>query len=151
MEQRMRVRAGFTLMEVLAVMLIFGVLAATAMPRFNSGLMESRLQRAATVVSADLRLAHSLAERQRAPVTVLVDVGSKVLRVVDTRTPEKVYSERHFAGQRSFGVTGMTTSTASVVVYPNGLASGDLVIKLQAPGGARTVKMTRAGVVRVIS
>jgi prepilin-type N-terminal cleavage/methylation domain-containing protein len=145
----MRVRAGFTLFELLAVMIIGGIIAATAMPRLSSSLAQTRLQRAAATVSLDLKSAYSLAERQRAPVSISVDTNAGILRLSDARPPSPVFSERHLSGTGGFGISSMTTSSNSITVYPNGLASGDLTITLTAAHSSRVVKMTRTGLVRV--
>jgi prepilin-type N-terminal cleavage/methylation domain-containing protein len=145
----MRVRGGFTLMELLVVIVIGGILIAVTMPRFSTGLAQTRLQNAVTALSADLRMAHSMAERQRAPVSIAVDAVGKVVRVQDTRVSTTIYSTRYLGGENGFGISSMSSSATSVVIYPNGLASGDLTITLHAGGKKRKVRMTRAGLVRV--
>jgi prepilin-type N-terminal cleavage/methylation domain-containing protein len=145
----MRVRAGFTLFELLAVMVMGGIIAATATPRLSSSLAQTRLQRAAATVSLDLKSAYSLAERQRAPVSIAVDTDAGIVRLSDARAPSPVFSERLLSGAGGFGITSMKTSSNSITVYPNGLASGDLTITLTAAHRSRVVKMTRTGLVRV--
>lgn len=145
----MRVRAGFTLMEVLAVMVLGAIVAGTAAPRLSTGLAQSRLKRAAAVVSSDMRLAHTLAGRQRAPVTLSVDGTAGVVRIARTIAPNTVLSERQIAGAGGFGISSLSASTASIVVFPHGLASGDMVVTLVAGDRSTTVTLKRAGLVRV--
>jgi prepilin-type N-terminal cleavage/methylation domain-containing protein len=145
----MRVRPGFTLIELLAVIVLATAVLGMALPRMSRNFAEIRMQRAASVLAADLRLAHSLAERQRAPVTIAIDPALRIFRVRDTRTPTLIYSERRLDRTSEYPVQQMNVTTQSLVVYPNGLASADLTMTISANGITRTVSMTRAGQVRV--
>jgi prepilin-type N-terminal cleavage/methylation domain-containing protein len=145
----MRVRPGFTLIELLAVIVLATAVLGMALPRMSRNFAEIRMQRAASVLASDLRLAHSLAERQRAPVTIAIDPAARIFRVRDTRTPTLVYSERRLDRTSEYPVQQMNVSSQSLVIYPNGLASADLTMTISANGITRTVSMTRAGQVRV--
>ncbi|CAN5815915.1 hypothetical protein BH23GEM9_BH23GEM9_15280 [soil metagenome] len=145
----MRVRSGFTIIELLSVLALASVIIATTLPRMSRNLAQVRLQRAATAVSADMRLAHSLAERQRAPVTITIDTAAKIFRVRDTRTPSIIYSERRLDRTSEYPLQRLSVDRTSLVVYPNGLASSELNITMTAAGRARLVRMTRAGQVRI--
>lgn len=144
----MRSRDGFTLLELLIVLIIVGIAAGVAIPQVGRMLAQTRVQRAASVVAADLKLAHSLAGRQRQPVRIVVDAAAQVLRVRNDATTA-VYSERYFHSGGEYPVDSFATTDASVVVYPNGLSDGQLIITLGAAGRSRQILMTRAGQVRV--
>jgi prepilin-type N-terminal cleavage/methylation domain-containing protein len=145
----MRLRPGFTLMELMMVLVLATVVLAAAIPRMSRSLAQLRLQRAATVVSADLRLAHSLAARQRAPVTIAIDTAAKIFRIRDVRTPANVFSERRMDRSSAYPVQRIIVDRTSLVVYPNGLASNGVSITLIAGGRSRMIRMSRAGQVRV--
>ena len=137
----MRLSAGFaTLAAVLAM----------AFPRMSRNFAQMRLQRAVSVVSADLRLAHSLAERQRTPVTIVVDTATRLVRIRDTGVSTRIYSERRFDRNSEYPLTRLQASQPTLVVYPNGLSSADINIIMTAGTRSRTVSMTRAGQVRVL-
>ncbi len=64
---------GFTLVELVLVMVITGVLAAIAMPRFAQASANQRLEAAADRVVADLKLASTRARAASAPATMTFD------------------------------------------------------------------------------
>jgi len=70
-----RRRDGFTLIEVVIVVLILGIMAAMAAPRFVRSLMYHRAETAAKRVRADLELARQHAMTTSAGQTVSFDVG----------------------------------------------------------------------------
>jgi prepilin-type N-terminal cleavage/methylation domain-containing protein len=145
----MRLRPGYTLMELLVVVALAAAIMAVTLPRMSRNLAEIRLQRAATVVSSDLRLAHSLAERQRRPVTIAIDTNAKIMRVSDGQTSTLTYSERRFDSRSEYPVQQMNVNSNTLTVFPNGFASGELNMTMTSNGITRTVSMTRAGQVRI--
>lgn len=145
----MRPRQGFTLFELLVVLAIAGIVMATVVPSIAGSFAQTQLQRAATVIAADLQLAYSMAARQRRPVRVTIDTDDKVLRVLNFESPDTTYSERWFSSDSEQPVQTLGASPTSLVVYPNGLASGGLTITLGAADDVRVIDMNRAGQVRV--
>jgi type II secretion system protein H len=145
----MRSRDGFTLTEVLIVLILVGIVGGIAFTQVGGMLAQTRVQRAASVVAADLKLAHSLAGRQRQPVTISIDAPNRVFRVRDYATPTTVYSERHFHSGGEYPVETFQTTETSVMVYPNGLAEKPVTITVGAGGRSRAVTMSRVGQVRV--
>jgi prepilin-type N-terminal cleavage/methylation domain-containing protein len=145
----MRTRHGFTIMELLVVMVVGTIMLAVVAPNISRALTLTRVQRAAAVVAADLQLAHTLAARQRVPVRITIDPASYILRVHRGTTPDTVFSVRRLDGTSEYPLDGLVTSSTSVTVFPNGMASGPLRMTLQAGGSSRVVSMTRVGQVRV--
>jgi prepilin-type N-terminal cleavage/methylation domain-containing protein len=142
-----RCRAGFTLIELLIVVVIGGIAGAVAVPSVSRSLAQSRAQQTASIIAADMQLAHSMAARQRRPVTIAIDEGTLHLRVFDTATPSRVFSSRSLG--QSGGHIALKTDPAQVTIFPSGLASGNLTVQLGSGSSRRKVEMTRAGQVRV--
>jgi prepilin-type N-terminal cleavage/methylation domain-containing protein len=145
----MRIRHGFTVIELLAVLVMGTILLATAAPAVSRSLTQTRVQRAAAVIAADLQLAHTLAARQRAPVRITVQSTERIVRVHRGTLPDTVFSERRLDETSEYSLGELVASSSTITVFPNGMASGPLTLTLQAGGSTRVVSMTRVGQVRV--
>ncbi len=73
--------AGFTLLELLVVLVIMGLVAALTLPTFGSGVSTTALKSAARDVAAGLRLARGQAITQRVESTLELDVAGRAFRV----------------------------------------------------------------------
>jgi prepilin-type N-terminal cleavage/methylation domain-containing protein len=144
-----RRRPGFSLIELLVVLVVGSIGAALAVPGISNTIAQTRTHRAATVIAADLQLAHSLAARQRMPVRVRIDTNTRVLRLVDYSDATKIYTERHFGTSGEYPVGSMATTAADFIVYPSGLSSAAATVTLKTSKYTRKVTMTRVGQVRV--
>jgi prepilin-type N-terminal cleavage/methylation domain-containing protein len=146
----MRNRQGFTMLELLVVMLLGVLMMSIIAPSVSRTLNQTRLQRAASVVASDLQHARTLAARQRAPVTVTILDHSRMVRLHRGTSPDTVFNERRLDTRSEYPLQSLTSSPAAVTVYPNGLSSANtMTITLQTPAGTRQVTMTRAGLVRI--
>ncbi|HEX2167160.1 MAG TPA: GspH/FimT family pseudopilin [Longimicrobiales bacterium] len=145
----MRSRDGFTLTEVLIVLILVGIIGGFAFAQVGSMLAKTRVQRAASVVAADLKLAHSLAARQRQPIRISIDPAANAMRLRDFATPATIYSQRYFHAEGEYPVETFSADETSVLVYPNGLSEKPMTITVAAGGESRQISMSRAGQVRV--
>ena len=75
---------GFTLLDLLIVILILGVLAVIAIPQFHSIVTEARLNEAAGELVSGLQYAGNLAVKYQRPFAVQADVDGNWFRVFDT-------------------------------------------------------------------
>jgi type II secretion system protein H len=142
-------RAGFSLIELVMVLLLIGIGAGTVIPPVGRMLGRGRLNRAASVVATDLQLASTTAARRRAPVRMSVDTINRIVRIVDHATPATVYTERRYDTTSDFTVQRLDASPTTLVFYPNGLANDTIRFTLTASGETRQVRMSRAGQIRV--
>src|SRR5688572_17440383 len=141
-------RAGFSLIELIMVLLLIGVGAGTVIPAVGRTLSRTRLQRAANVISTDLQLAHSTAARRRAPVRMTVDTVNRVIRIVDHASPTTVYVERRYDNTSEYAVQRFMVTPTSLVLFPNGLANDTIRFTLVGANETRLVRMSRAGQIR---
>jgi type II secretion system protein H len=130
---RCRNQPGFTLLEVLVVIMIMGVAAGVALPPLQAASRTSRLEASAQQLIGDLRVARTEAIRRNAAVYV-------------ARTGASTYHVQH-VGHRSLpdGVTFQsgpdTVRFAAFGPVLTGAATYSLRLKL----ASTTVRVTTAG------
>lgn len=77
---------GFSLVELMIVVSVFGVLMAIAIPAVGGYLQSTRLVGAVHTLEADFHYAHSLAYEQRKTYEILFQPGSYVIAQVSPYT-----------------------------------------------------------------
>jgi general secretion pathway protein H len=119
---------GYTLLELITVLLILGVAAAVVAPSFFSGLVRSPLDAAAERAAALLEDARAAAVRSGSPVTVDLSIDGRELRSpTDTLLLEPPLRIETSGSERA------------VVFYPTGLAAGARwIVRTSEAGVART-------------
>jgi prepilin-type N-terminal cleavage/methylation domain-containing protein len=143
-----RAACGFTLLELLIVIMLFGLITAMTFPTVSRITTHSRVNQAATVVAQDLSLAISAAARERKPIRVARGSDRQSITVSD-RASGTVLSTRSLGHDDAYQLDSVTFSTSLVDLFPNGFASSALTVTLWAAGYSRRVTMSRAGWVRV--
>ncbi len=141
--------AGFTLLELIVVIVVGGVLTAMASPRIRDLMAKQRVARAATALQNSLESAYAIASRNRRPIRIAWNASSMQMQVTD-RAGTTVY-RRVTIGADSYGLRSgdVTFSRSPIEIYPNGLANDTLLISVRSTNASRRVRMTRAGMVRV--
>ena len=79
-------RHGFSMMEMLVVIVILGVLSAMVGPAMSRVVRHNRVNRSATLIAADLQNAFAVAARQREPVRIQADANTRSYVFVDRKT-----------------------------------------------------------------
>ncbi len=144
-------RPGFTLIEMLVVVVMLSIVMGLSVGRISATIMQERVNRAAIALSNDLESAFSLAARDQKPVQISFDPESLQLAVSDaiSGTVFRRTSLANFDLQPS----NVSLSRPWVRVYPVGLASDTLAITVAATIGGKTysheVLMGRGGLVQV--
>jgi type II secretion system protein H len=149
---RLRVRgdaSGFTLLEVLVILVVFAIVLAAGTPAVTRAMAAASVDNAATVIAGDLEQAFTLAARQRAPVRVEFDASNK--RYYIKNRAGTALRTRNLGATSDLEVETISPSASIIDVFPNGRASGPLVVDLARAGQSARVTMTRAGKVRIIT
>jgi prepilin-type N-terminal cleavage/methylation domain-containing protein len=141
-------RAGFTVIELIIVILIFSMVTSVALPAIARITTHSRVNQAAMVVGHDLTVAASAAARQRKPIRITLGGDRQSFTVAD-RASATVLQTRWLGPDTQYGLDSVYFSASPVDLFPSGFASNALIVTLSARGYSRQVTMSRAGWVRV--
>ena len=130
---------GFTLIEVIMVMAIIGILAATVLPRIDFTIStRASVDGAAYMIASDIRYAQECAMANRISKTVTFTNGSSVY------TFSPVSAGMDSTGQLPSGVTITSTSPSPCIITFNSL--GEPIV-----GGNGSVTVSAGGVTRMIT
>ena len=138
---------GFSLLEVTAGVAAFGILASTVMPPTAEAIRHAGVNRGTAVVAMDLRLASSLASRQRRPVRVTYRSDLDTYTFTDASTGTLL----HTRDLSEFKLPSVTFFPSTINIAPSGIASSALTVTLAADSYDRRIQMMRAGMVRVVA
>jgi prepilin-type N-terminal cleavage/methylation domain-containing protein len=144
-----RNRAGFSMLEMLVVMLVMSVLLKMAITKFSLVMRHERVNRAAQVIVADLQNGFAMAGRQRAPVRLTFTPDTKTY-VFSDRGTGTVFQTRVMDKRSEYALTTMTATPATVDVLPNGIGSTALTVTVAQGDYSRTVTASSAGFVRLV-
>lgn len=147
----MRGRAGFTLVEVLVVVVIIGILVTVSGASIGKQIAKDRVLRASTVVEGMLTEATQLAVRRRVPICV--QQSGDVLQLTE-RPASGGCADGTVVKSRGFGVGSDLTATlaldpaAGVTIFPNGRANAALTVTVAGEGLQLVVGRSATGIVR---
>jgi prepilin-type N-terminal cleavage/methylation domain-containing protein len=126
--------AGFTLAELMIVVLIMGILAAFTAPQLHGLLRSYRLNGAARLVWTDVHKARMLAIKERR--SVRVDFTSTSYNVVRVDTGQVIF-RRNLSGDYP-GITVGNPPDNSVSFLSTGTAAGAIpTVQIQGPSGSK--------------
>lgn len=144
---------GFTLIEILIVLVLIGIVAAIAIRSIGDTIRRDRVQKAAAIISTDLEQAFALAGRQRTPMRLLFDSAHRTFAVVERADTTLKYRTRQFA-TGDLALDYLSVNRNNLDVMPSGLSTDTLSLRLgiYSRNGSRydrTIRMTRGGLVRI--
>lgn len=148
-DERPTLRRGFTLPEMLIVIVIAGLVVAMAFPATAKTVRHGRINQAVRVVANDLETAVSYAARQRRPVRIAFAPGATSFTIAD-RSSGTVLKRRELGSDSEWRVSAITSSTAAIDVFPGGVTSAPLTVQVGDGSYTRQVRLSRAGFVQVV-
>ena len=153
--QREGRRPGFTLIELMMVIVIASLTLAIAVKGLAGAQNRIRLDRASSVLSDDIQSAFALVGRDRKPVRVVYD-ATNVRFILTDRGGTNIFRIRTLGQDSEYKMTGstITVSDTAFEIYPPGLAESALTITLKKGVGSadsvtRILTISRAGLVSV--
>jgi Tfp pilus assembly protein PilE len=137
------------MIELLAVVVVIGVVASITAGRFHELILQEHLQRAATVVQNDLEGAFAIATRNRRPIEIAWNSSSLQMNVTDRASSTNYRTVP--LGQDPYNLTAgsVSFSRSPLEVYPNGMADDTLTITLTSNSQTKRIHMTRTGLVSI--
>ena len=132
---------GFTLVELLIALMIIGIMAAIAVPRYSALIKSYKLTNAARVVWLDLHRAKMMAIKQSK--TMRVDFTATSYNIVRVDTAAVVLSRNLSVDYPSI-TFNTTATTPSVSFGSTGTANGGTVVIQQGPTSSKhfTIALT---------
>lgn len=132
------------------VIVVASLLFALVVWRWGPALERARVRQAVAAVSSDLQYAQMLAARRREPVVIIVNPS---LRLILIRSRGGTILRQRFVGPSTeYGLdTLMASPTSTVEVFPNGVATSTMTVRVATPGYGREVRLSRAGQIRVVT
>ena len=129
---------GFSLIELITVMVIIGALSALAYPRMATGYYQLQIAGAARKLQHDIRYAQQTALNNHLKIDVVFDAANERYRVADVAANANVTNPF----TRSAGVTGSDWTTGLYVDYPN---NSELKTVLMNSSTAGTLRFSTIG------
>jgi prepilin-type N-terminal cleavage/methylation domain-containing protein len=137
-------RVGFTLLELIVVLLVMGLLLGLALPRFSALRDRSAVRSAMSELGASFSTARSAAVSRRASVAIVLDTATGA---VEVRSAGQTLLRRPL---RSIYGTLLASNRDSAVYDPRGLGYGvtNLTVVVRRGAMVDTLTMSRLGRVR---
>ena len=143
-------RHGFSMMEMLVVIVILGVLSAMVGPAMSRVVRHNRVNRSATLIAADLQNAFAVAARQREPVRIQADANTRSYVFVDRKTGAILRIRTFYGDTSEYRLTRLTFTPSTIDVFPSGISSAALVVDLANGDYVRQVTASTAGFIRML-
>ena len=144
------VRRGFTILELIVTMTIVGIVGAVTVPKIQQINTQNKVQRAANALQVEVQQAFAIAGRNRQPIQFLWRSDSLQVRV--TNSAQTVIYRKTGLGAGytlNFASSEVTIYPTVLTVFPNGMASDTLYMKVSKSGFSKTVRVSKSGMTRI--
>jgi type II secretion system protein H len=141
---------GFTLFELLIIVVILGIAATMMGPAMSRIVRHQRVNRASMIIVSDLQNAFAVAARQRMPVRVQADSASRSYQFVDRKTLTVLRIRAFYGDTSEYKLSTLQFTPTTFDVFPNGVSSSPVTIRLANGDYTRTITASSAGFVRIV-
>jgi prepilin-type N-terminal cleavage/methylation domain-containing protein len=141
---------GFSLFELLIVVVILGICATMAGPAMSRIVRHQRVNRASTIIVSDMQNAFAVAARQRMPVRVQADAATRSYQFVDRQTGAVLRIRAFYGDTSEYRLTSLVFTPTTFDVFPSGISSAAVTIDLANGDYTRRITASTAGFVRLI-
>ena len=119
-------------------------------PKISSINTQNKVQRAANVLQTEVQQAFAIAGRNRQPIQFLWSSAALELQVTN-RAKTVIYRKTGLGigSTFNFAATEVTVYPTTLTVFPNGLASDTLYMKVSKSGFSKTVRVSKSGMTRI--
>ena len=145
-------RRGFTMIEMALALVVVAILASMMIARIGSTISRSKVDRAASVVAADLENAFSTGGRLRQPLVFQCDCPNRTYRLNDQLNGGALRFERNFGPDSPFPLDSIVLNPATMTILPPGRVAATTLpfqVNIYSGGRARQISMSSAGFVRI--
>ena len=141
---------GFTLFELLIVVVILGIAATMMGPAMSRIVRHQRVNRASMIIVSDLQNAFAVAARQREPVRVQADAASRSYQFVDRKTGAVLRIRAFYGDTSEYKLSTLVFTPTTFDVFPNGVSSSPVTIDLANGDYLRHITASTAGFIRIV-
>jgi prepilin-type N-terminal cleavage/methylation domain-containing protein len=134
-------RRGFTLVELITAVVIFGILAGIAVPQFLAFRPKSRLNGAARQIYSELMWARSRAVNDNSAYVITFPTNQTMAIAGSTTKTVNIQAE--------YSDVTLTSSASTIVFSSRGTADVGPTITLTNSGGTKTVTVRITGVASI--
>ena len=136
------------MLEIMIALTLIAVMAAVGLPRMHSNMARQQVDRTAQIAAADMRAAFTSAARGRIPVRITVPSTGAGYLITNVATGDTIIRKDFTTGDIT--VKGISGSTVTVDVFPNGMAATPDTVTVSTTGYSRKLSISRVGFVRVL-
>jgi prepilin-type N-terminal cleavage/methylation domain-containing protein len=141
---------AFTVLEMIVTLTIVGIVAAVSIPKISNINTQNKVQRAANVLQAEVQQAFAIAGRNRQPIKFLWSKAALQVQVTN-RAGTTIYRKTGLGigSSLNFTASEVTIYPTTLTVFPNGIASDTLYMKVSKSGFSKTVRVSKSGMTRI--
>lgn len=129
---------------------VAALIGAIALTRAGGAITQTKVQRAAQRLQTDVQQAFALSARNRRAIVLRWQSSSLEMQVTD-RTQTTIFRRTPLGNASGTGLAAsdVTVYPTVLTVFPSGLASDTLYLKLSKNGYTRIIRVSKAGMVRL--